>query len=42
MSTWLFSDNAVTKKLDQLEMEGERINLEEYRLNNNKEETQTP
>jgi hypothetical protein len=42
MSTWLFSDNAVTKKLDQLEMEGERINLEEYRLNSNREETPTP
>lgn len=27
MDTWIFSDEAVEKKLDQLEMEGERINL---------------
>ncbi|MDR0859967.1 MAG: hypothetical protein LBO09_03100 [Candidatus Peribacteria bacterium] len=27
MDTWIFSDEAVEKKLDQLEMEGERVNL---------------
>jgi hypothetical protein len=27
MSTWIFPDEAVPKKLDQLEMEWDRINL---------------
>ena len=27
MDTWIFTDEAVSKKLDQLEMEGERINI---------------
>jgi hypothetical protein len=27
MSTWIFQDEAVAKKLDQLEMEWDRINL---------------
>lgn len=31
MNTWLFSDTTVPKKLDQLEFEGERINLDELR-----------
>ena len=27
MDLWIFTDEAVSKKLDQLEMEGERINI---------------
>jgi hypothetical protein len=27
MSTWIFPDESVSKKLDQLEMEWDRINL---------------
>jgi hypothetical protein len=27
MEQWLFTDEAVAKKLDQLEMEGERVDL---------------
>jgi hypothetical protein len=29
METWIFSDDAVGKKLDQLEMEGEKIDLKQ-------------
>jgi hypothetical protein len=32
METWIFTDDAVGKKLDQLEMEGERIDLKQLSL----------
>lgn len=41
MSTWIFPDESVAKKLDQLEMEGDRINLsklDEMNFNEAKED----
>jgi hypothetical protein len=32
MNIWVFSDETLEKKLDQLEMEGERINLNQLSL----------
>jgi hypothetical protein len=32
METWIFSDDAVGKKLDQVEMEGEKVDLKQLSL----------